>query len=214
MSTPTSRIGNVAARSKTREKNLAVILKAAEVVFAQQGFNGTRLSEIAKEAKLPKANLLYYFKSKEEIYRTLCQEILELWLSALGDISASDKPHDALRSYIEAKMDLSLRRPNASKVFALEIIAGAPVIGDYLSDDLKHWVSKQVEVFKIWQSRGEMADLSPQHVLFLIWAATQTYADFDTQINAVLGTKTLSANEYQKAVHTVTEIILRGVSVK
>jgi len=192
----------------------ARILKAAETVFARQGFGGARLTEIADEAGLPKANLLYYFRSKEEIYRAVCQDILETWLGALGDISAGDKPDDALRKYIEAKMDLSLKRPNASKVFAMEIIAGAPVIGDYLAHDLKNWVSKQTEVFEIWQARGEMAEVAPRHVLFLIWAATQTYADFSTQITAVLGAKTISADEYTKAVATVTEVILRGLGTR
>ncbi|XDZ65214.1 TetR family transcriptional regulator C-terminal domain-containing protein [Alphaproteobacteria bacterium LSUCC0684] len=192
----------------------ARILKAAETVFARQGFSGARLMEIAAEAGLPKANLLYYFRSKEEIYRSVCQDILETWLGALGDISAKDKPEDALRKYIEAKMDLSLKRPNASKVFAMEIIAGAPVIGDYLAHDLKDWVSKQAEVFEIWQARGEMAEVPPRHVLFLIWAATQTYADFSTQITAVLGSETISADEYAKAVETVTEVILRGLGTR
>lgn len=201
-------------RSRIRTEREARILKAAETVFAHRGFNGARLMEIAAEADLPKANLLYYFRSKEEIYRAVCQDILETWLGALGDISADDKPDDALRKYIEAKMDLSLKRPNASKVFAMEIIAGAPVIGDYLAHDLKNWVNKQAEVFTIWQERGEMAEVSPRHVLFLIWAATQTYADFSTQITAVLGSEKISKHEYENAVETVTGVILRGLGTR
>lgn len=201
-------------RSSIRTEREARILKAAETVFAHRGFNGARLMEIAAEADLPKANLLYYFRSKEEIYRAVCQDILETWLGALGDISADDKPDDALRKYIEAKMDLSLKRPNASKVFAMEIIAGAPVIGDYLAHDLKNWVNKQAEVFTIWQERGEMAEVSPPHVLFLIWAATQTYADFSTQITAVLGSEKISKHEYENAVETVTGVILRGLGTR
>ena len=135
-----------------------MILKAAEIVFARKGFNGSRLTEIAAAAGLPKANLLYYFRSKEGLYRAVCSDILETWLHALGDISADDKPDEALQSYIKAKMDLSRRRPDASKVFAMEIISGAPVMGDYLRQDLKDWVDQQAKVFKIWQSRGEMAE--------------------------------------------------------
>jgi len=200
--------------SRIRKQNRLRILKAAETVFARRGFKGARLLEIAEEAGLPKANLLYYFRSKEEIYRTVCQDILETWLGALGDISASDHPDQALRQYIEAKMELSRRRPNASRVFAMEIIAGAPVIGDYLAHDLKDWVDKQAEVFQIWQQRGQMASLPPRHVLFVIWAATQTYADFSTQITAVLGSRTISPDEYSKAVETVAEIILRGLGTR
>ena len=75
-----------AKRSSTAEKK-ALILKAAEKVFARQGLKGTRLFEIANEAGLPKANLLYYFHSKEDIYRAVCEDILETWLGALGEIS-------------------------------------------------------------------------------------------------------------------------------
>ena len=200
-------------RLSTVEKK-ALILKAAEKVFARQGLKGTRLFEIANEARLPKANLLYYFQSKEDIYRAVCQDILETWLGALGEISADDNPKKAIESYIKSKMNLSFRRPNASKVFALEIIAGAPVIGDYLEKDLKSWVDRQASVFKTWQARGEMAPISPQHVFFMIWAVTQTYADFNTQITAVLGVKEISAVDYSSAVETVTEVILAGLKVK
>ena len=197
--------------TRIRDENRALILKAAEKVFAQSGFNGARLTEISAEAGLPKANLLYYFQSKEDIYRTVCQDILENWLGALGDISAEDKADEALRKYIEAKLELSRKRPNASKVFAMEIISGAPVIGDYLEHDLKIWVDKQVEVFNVWQVRGEIKKVAPRHVLFLIWAATQTYADFETQISAVLGIKEIGSDEHKNAAMTVTEVILRGL---
>ena len=200
-------------RLSTVEKK-ALILKAAEKVFARQGLKGTRLFEIANEARLPKANLLYYFQSKEDIYRAVCQDILETWLGALGEISADDNPKKAIESYITSKMNLSFSRPNASKVFALEIIAGAPVIGDYLEKDLKSWVDRQASVFETWQARGEMAPISPQHVFFMIWAVTQTYADFNTQITAVLGVKEISAVEYSSAVETVTEVILAGLKMK
>ena len=200
-------------RSSTVEKK-ALILKAAEKVFARQGLRGTRLFEIANEAGLPKANLLYYFHSKEDIYRAVCRDILETWLGALGEISADDNPKKAIGSYIKSKMDLSFSRPNASKVFALEIIAGAPVIGDYLEKDLKSWVDRQASVFKTWQSRGEMVSISPQHVFFMIWATTQTYADFNTQITAVLGVEKIGKADFSSAVETVTEVLLTGLRLK
>ena len=196
-------------RSSTVEKK-ALILKAAEKVFARQGLKGTRLFEIANEAGLPKANLLYYFQSKEDIYRAVCRDILETWLGSLGEISPDDSPKKAIERYIKSKMDLSLKRPNASKVFALEIIAGAPIIGDYLEKDLRGWVDRQASVLKKWQSQGRMVTISPQHIFFMIWAVTQTYADFNTQIKAVLGVEEISHVEHTIAVETVTEVLLRG----
>ena len=200
------------SRSKIQIKKRALILNAAERVFARHGFAGSRLIEISKEAGLPKSNILYYFKSKEDIYSSLCQDILENWLGAIGDISEKSEPSDALKKYIVAKMELSKKRPFASKVFAMEIISGAPVIGDYLATELRSWVDNQAKIFRAWQERGQIIDVSPYHVFFVIWAVTQTYADFETQIKLVLGDGHLGSREYDRAVKAVTEIILNGLA--
>ena len=200
------------SRSKIQIKKRALILNAAERVFARHGFAGSRLIEISKEAGLPKSNILYYFKSKEDIYSSLCQDILENWLGAIGDISEYSEPSDALKKYIVAKMELSKKRPFASKVFAMEIISGAPVIGDYLATELRSWVDNQAKIFRAWQERGQIIDVSPYHVFFVIWAATQTYADFETQIKLVLGDGHLGSREHDRAVKAVTEIILNGLT--
>ena len=199
-------------QSRIQIKKKALILNAAERVFARYGFSGSRLTQIAKEAGLPKSNILYYFRSKENLYRNLCQDILENWLSAIGDISESSEPNEALRKYIEAKMELSIQRPDASRVFAMEIISGAPVIGDYLANELKSWVDNHALIFQAWQKRGQLAEVSPHHVFFAIWAVTQTYADFETQIKLVLGDQHLGSSEYSRAVKSVTQIILYGLS--
>ena len=188
-----------------------MILNAAESVFARHGFSGSRLKDIAEEAGLPKANILYYYKSKEDLYSVVCQDILKNWLGAIGEISVSSEPSEALRRYIEAKMELSMQRPNASRVFAMEIISGAPVIGDYLATELKSWVDNHVLIFEGWQKRGQLVDVSPYHVFFVIWAVTQTYADFETQIKLLLGDQHLSSDEYERAVKSATQIILCGL---
>ena len=109
-------------------------------------------------------------------------------------------------------MELSKKRPFASKVFAMEIISGAPVIGDYLATELRSWVDNQAKIFRAWQERGQIIDVSPYHVFFVIWAVTQTYADFETQIKLVLADGHLGSREYDRAVKAVTEIILNGLT--
>ena len=198
-------------QSSIQRKKRALILNAAESVFARHGFSGSRLKDIAEEAGLPKANILYYYKSKEDLYSVVCQDILKNWLGAIGEISVSSEPSEALRRYIEAKMELSMQRPNASRVFAMEIISGAPVIGDYLATELKSWVDNHVLIFQGWQKRGQLVDVSPYHVFFVIWAVTQTYADFETQIELVLGDQHLGSDEYRRSVKSATQIILRGL---
>ncbi len=201
-------------RGRVGERNRRRILEAAERVFAGRGFRGARLDEIALESGLPKANLLYYFNTKEALYAAVIGDILDLWLSALGEISVHDDPSEALIGYIERKMALSRDRPEASRVFAMEIITGAPVIGGYLRGYLRDWVERQGSVFRTWQRRGLMADLPPEHVFFTIWAMTQTYADFGTQVTAVLGVERLDDRHYRDAVETVSAIVLRGLGMR
>lgn len=200
-------------RGRVGERNRRRILTAAERVFARRGFRGARLDEIAEESKLPKANLLYYFKTKESLYQAVVTDILEVWLSALGEISVDDDPAEALSGYVERKMALSRERPEASRVFAMEIITGAPVIREYLRGALRDWVDRQGTVFRTWQRRGMMADLPAEHVFFAIWALTQTYADFAPQVTAVLGVERLSDRDHRDAVETVTAIVLNGLGV-
>ena len=208
---PESRIRR---RGRVGERNRRQILAAAERVFARRGYPGARLDEIALESNLPKANLLYYFKSKEALYESVIGDILDLWLSALGEITVDDDPCEALTGYIERKMALSQERPEASRVFAMEIITGAPVVGGYLRGYLREWVERQGAVFRTWQRRGLMADLPPEHVFFTIWAMTQTYADFGAQVTAVLGVDRLDDRQFREAVETVSAIVLRGLGVR
>lgn len=200
-------------RGRVGERNRRRILGAAERVFARRGFRGARLDEIAEESKLPKANLLYYFKTKESLYRAVVTDILEVWLSALGEISVDDHPAEALTGYIERKMALSRERPEASRVFAMEIITGAPVIREHLRGSLREWVERQGAVFRTWQRRGLMADLPAEHVFFAIWALTQTYADFAPQVTAVLGVERLTERHHRDAVAAVTTLVLGGLGV-
>lgn len=195
------------------QRNRQRILAAAERVFARQGFRGARLAEIAEAAGVPKSNLLYYFRTKETLYRALIADILDTWLCALGEISADDDPAEALALYIRRKMVLSRSRPDASRVFATEVIAGAPVIGEYLRTDLRAWVARHGKVFRVWQRRGLMAPRAPEHVFFMIWAVTQTYADFDAQVKAVLGTDEVDERTFRVAVRTVTDTLLAGLGM-
>lgn len=199
---------------RVRQRNVARILAAAERVFAARGFQGASMSKIAREAGLPKANLHYYFGTKEAIYRALIANVLEQWITAFGEISEDDDPAEALEGYIRAKLELARQRPLASRVFAMEVLQGAPILRPVLEQDLRRWVEDKARVMRRWAERGLMDPVDPAHLLFLIWAATQTYADFDVQVRAVLGRAELSDADYETAVDTLTHIVLKGCGVK
>jgi TetR/AcrR family transcriptional regulator len=197
-------------RQISRASIEARILAAAESVFAETGFSGATTAEIAKRAGVPKANLHYYFKTKTDLYRQVLQGILELWLGTGDLIKPESDPAEALNHYIAAKIELARQRPLASRVFANEIIHGAPEIGDFLQEELRDWVDRKARVIDGWIADGKMRKVDPRHLFFMIWANTQTYADFAAQIAAVLGRETLAPEDYQLAARQVSEIILTG----
>lgn len=200
----------VPPKGQIRQANELVILAAAEKVFARAGFGGATMAAIASGSRLPKANLHYYFGSKEVLYRAVLAQILNDWLLPTGCITPDAEPRIAIEKYIRAKMALAKDRPGGSKVFANELLHGAPVIKELLATELRELVLRKAAIIKGWVDAGKMADVDGVHLFFTIWAATQTYADFDVQVSAVLGRKKLSDTDHDEAAEHVVGLILRG----
>ena len=199
-----------AAKGQIRQVNEALILTAAEQVFAGAGFGGATMAAIAEASGLPKANLHYYFGSKQELYRTVLARTLKDWLVPAQVITPTADPRVAIESYIRAKMALSAQRPHASKVFANELLHGASVVKGLLATELRDMVQDKAAVIDGWIRAGRMAPVDSVHLFFTIWAATQTYADFDVQVCAVLGRTELSTQDHTRATEHVVSLLLRG----
>jgi TetR/AcrR family transcriptional regulator len=177
------------ARPATRiqAKNRAAILEAALTVFSEKGYGGATVQEIARAANLSKANLLYYFPSKAAIYRALLDSLLESWLAPLRALDPAGEPREEILRYVRRKLEMSRALPRESRLFAGEMLAGAPVMGETLSGDLRALVDDKAAVIGAWAEAGRIAPVDPHHLIFAIWALTQHYADFDVQVRAVLG---------------------------
>ena len=198
---------------RIRRRNRARIMEAAEEVFAEQGFTGATTAAIAARAGLPKANLHYYFGTKEALYRAVLSGILDLWLAPLAQIMPDADPATALAGYIRAKVLMARDKPLASRVFANEVISGAPVLADYLAQDLKALVDDKAAVLRAWAAQGRMDPIDPVKLLFLIWASTQHYADFDAQVRAVMGRRELTDADFEDAAETITHLVLKGCGI-
>lgn len=205
--------GNGQIRAARRQNNRKILV-AAERVFAEKGYDGATTQEIADLAGLPKANVHYYFRTKKDMYLALMESIMAPWLDAFAAISGDDDPAAAIEGYIRQKMELSRKRPLASRIFANEMIRGAPVLKDFLTDDLPNWVDGKAEILKKWAEMGKMDAIPPRHLFFLIWAATQTYADFEVQVKHVLRKKRLEVKDYDEAADFVCRIVLQGCGIK
>ena len=195
---------------RIRQQNEEIILKAAEDEFARHGFKGTSMNAIALKAGLPKANLHYYFTNKLGLYIAVLSNIIELWDSTFNNLSAEDDPAQALSSYIRAKIEFSRRQPEASRVFATEIISGGACLTEYFTQDYRTWFQGRAAVFQAWIDAGKMDPVDPVHLIFLLWGSTQHYADFATQICRVSGRSRLTRQDMQDASDNLIRIILKG----
>ena len=198
------------AKGQIRQNNEAQIVAAAERVFAGAGFGGATMAAIAEAAGLPKANLHYYFGSKQALYSAVLARTLSDWLQPTHGIVPEADPRTAIERYIRDKMALSAQRPHASKVFANELLHGAPVLKTLLATELHDLVQAKAAVIQGWVTAGRMAPVDPVHLFFTIWAATQTYADFEVQVCAVLDCPELSAADQARATEHVVALLLRG----
>ena len=174
-------------RTRIQQKNRDAILEAALEVFSAQGFRGTTLDQIAELAGLSKPNLLYYFPSKEAIHAHVLGDLLDIWLQPLRDLSPNGEPMEELLTYVRRKLQMSREMPSESRLFANEVLQGAPRIGKTLDGPLKALVDEKAGVIEAWMAEGRLARVSAHHLIFSIWALTQHYADFEIQVRAVLG---------------------------
>jgi TetR/AcrR family transcriptional regulator len=198
-------------KSRIKTINEGLILEAALDLFSRYGYRGTTLDQIASRAEMSKPNLLYYFKSKEDIYEAVLERTLAEWLAPLAGLDADGEPIEEIRKYIAAKIELSERNPKASRLFATEILQGAPSVGDILSGPLKKIVDRKARTIRKWIADGRIAPVDPYHLIFMIWAVTQHYADFDVQIRAVLGKRAIGRKHFDAAEAAIMTVLIEGL---
>lgn len=170
-----------------RQRAETRILESALDVFSRYGFRGATLDQIAEGAGVSKPNLLYYFAGKEDIHQRLLSDLLSTWLDPLKALDPQGEPLEELLAYVARKIQLSRDFPRESRLFANEMLNGAPRIKTFLHDHLRPLVMDRADVIRGWAAEGRIAPVDPVQLLFTIWATTQHYADFAVQISIVTG---------------------------
>lgn len=195
-------------KTRIQAQNEELILKAALEAFSAYGFRGATVDQIAAACGLSKPNLLYYFRRKEDLYRAVLEHTLRDWLEPLRQLDPEGEPIEEITRYIRAKIRLSRDNPKASRLFANEILHGATAIGDYLRGPLKELVDEKAAIIRRWSDEGRLNPVDPHHLIFAIWATTQHYADFETQVTAVVGNP---PDLMSKAEETLMTLLVEGL---
>lgn len=201
-------------RSQAVSAKKQAILSAALNTFSQFGMHGTRLEQVAECAGVSKTNLLYYYPSKEALYVAVMRQILDIWLAPLKAFRQDFAPLVAIKEYIRLKLEVSRDYPQASRLFCLEMLQGAPLLMNELTGDLKTLVESKSAIIAGWVKAGKLAPVDPHHLIFMIWATTQHYADFATQVEAVTGSTLQDEAFFQRTVENVQRMIIEGIRVR
>jgi TetR/AcrR family transcriptional regulator len=198
-------------RTRIQEEKEERILEAALDVFSANGFRGSTIDQIAEAAGMSKPNLLYYFRTKDAMHRQLIDRVLSTWLEPLRALDAEGNPEAEIRSYIRRKLEMARDFPRESRLFANEVLQGAPHIEDELKGPLKGLVDEKAEVIRSWTRTGKIAKCDPYHLIFSIWSTTQHYADFDVQVRAVLGQAYAGEGRFEDAARFLEQLFMGGL---
>lgn len=206
---------NGSKRREINRDNLEIeIMSGAERIFAERGYEGTSIAIIAESVGLSKQNLLYYFPTKRILYKRVLDDVLDAWLERMK--LPSDEifePQEVLKSYIVAKLRFSRERPWGSRVYAMEVITGAQVYGTEIKEKIVPVLRKDIEIFEKWIEDGKIAPINATHLLFAIWAMTQSYADFSSQMTLVMNRKALSKKDFDAAEKLMCDMVLATVRI-
>ncbi|EZQ12018.1 MULTISPECIES: TetR/AcrR family transcriptional regulator [unclassified Acinetobacter] len=188
------------------------LLAAALDVFSVYGFSGASLDEIAQLAEMHKSNIFYYYENKEALYVEVLTTVMQKWLAPLQMLEADLEPAEAITQYLMQKIEVSRTQHKASKLFALEIIQGAPHILPILKGPLKKLFKRKSKVISTWQEQGKISDKIDAEVLIInLWGITQNYADFSTQTEMVTGKTLRNRTMYQRTIEHTVHMMLYGI---
>ena len=196
-------------QSRIQVRNRKRIMDAALIVFSENGYRGATLDQIAAESGLSKPNILYYFEGKQNIHLALLSQLMSAWLAPLDALDPDGEPLEELLSYMQRKLAMSRQYPRESRLFANEILQGAPRVTPHLQERLKPLFEEKAQVIQVWIDQGKLALVDPQHLLFSIWATTQHYADFETQINILLPKDTSVGADAAIFLHQIYDRLLK-----
>ncbi len=197
-----------------RARNQALILSAAEEEFVLQSYRGATMQGIANRAGLPKANIHYYFKNKKNLYKAVLRSIIEEWNDGLVTMTVDSDPKTVIEKFVRTKLKQAFAHPNRHKLFAVEVIGGAPHLHDFMSSTMKDWALDKTQVMKAWYDQGKIGIDDPLQLLILIWATTQRYAEFETEVVGLLGKRTYDAEDEVRAAEFLVPFILKGCGLE
>lgn len=158
-----------------KEDKRKQILKAAVKVFAEKGYHGCRISDVANEAGVAYGLVYHYFGNKEGLLRSIFETNWAVFAKAIEQIAGAQVPTgEKIRQIVDFLMNAFEASPLVVKVLVLEF-GRSSRLGDALDDPEVNRVFSAVHsIFKEGKRRGELdAGVDPWSVTVLFLGALE-----------------------------------------
>ncbi|TDF94414.1 TetR/AcrR family transcriptional regulator [Paenibacillus piri] len=186
------------------------ILEAAEAVFSRKGYAGTRISEIAKLAKVNQALVHYYYENKEKLYQAVLALLIGKWQVHVQSTQwIGDNPRQILRQFIHTHCAYHFRYPSLYKLAKWEELEGRDLFAlPFFEIDVK----EKIRAFIAWQRTGHLNPaVNVNTLLYLIWAMIQHfYSKSPEDLAYLLKSEGEPSKLQHEIAEQITEIVLNG----
>ena len=184
------------------------ILDAAITVFARQGFNACRVSDIADEAGVAYGLVYHYFKSKYQVLNELFTERWALLVEASQEIRSSDvPPRDKLAGVANFIIESYRHEPELMKVIIVEVTRAANSFGRTHLPEIRKAYDLVAEIVADAQAKGEFRDdVDPNFAAMVFYGAIEQLLT-----GWIFGSIPGTDADYERAKQLVVETICDGL---
>jgi TetR/AcrR family transcriptional regulator len=124
-------------RTRRWQRRRDEILAAAEEVFGERGFAGTRLEDVADRLEMRRPSLLYYFPDKEALYDATFEIILEQLWSRIEAAREAESPLERMEAIASAWIECLSERPHAARILLRQIVDVLPSRSEAVQERLR-----------------------------------------------------------------------------
>jgi TetR/AcrR family transcriptional regulator len=188
------------------------IVAAAASMFAEQGLAGARMDEIARAAKVNKALLYYYFRSKEELHRFVLETLLSQLRTRVWDLHTAKLPaRKRLAAAIDNFFEFVRRHPNYPRLIQREMMSDGRNVEWIVSEYYKPLHARLVALIEDGISSGEFRRVDARNTALTVVSSMVFYFAAAPVLKRILGHDPLRPQEVARRRQAIQDLLEHGL---